>query len=378
MKNICLLGATGSIGQSTLDIIKANPDKYCLKAFSFCHNINKAKEIIKEYNPVLVSTPIVEHIDALKKEFPNLIYSLDINEVAVFDCENPVVINALVASAGLIPTIKTIEAGRDVLLANKESLVMAGEIVMKKAKDMNVKVIPIDSEHSAIFQLLNDQNKKDLNKIIITASGGALYNKTIDELKDVTKEIALNHPTWKMGAKITIDSATMVNKAFEVIEAYHLFDLKVNQIDTIIHPESIIHSMVEFNDYSIFAQMGVSDMRIPIQYAINYPNHVDNLVSKPLNLSDLTLHFKPMDKNRFRIMDIVYTVLEKGKFYPVVFNASNEVLVDLFLKEKIAFDKIVDGIIEEIKKTEELYGDLPYTLENILKVDEDVKRRLIK
>ena len=180
MKNICLLGATGSIGQSTLDIIKANPDKYCLKAFSFCHNINKAKEIIKEYHPVLVSTPIVEHIDALKKEFPNLIYSLDINEVAVFDCENPVVINALVASAGLIPTIKTIEAGRDVLLANKESLVMAGEIVMKKAKDMNVKVIPIDSEHSAIFQLLNDQNKKDLHKIIITASGGALYNKTID------------------------------------------------------------------------------------------------------------------------------------------------------------------------------------------------------
>ena len=378
MKNICLLGATGSIGQSTLDIIKANPDKYCLKAFSFCHNINKAKEIIKEYHPVLVSTPIVEHIDALKKEFPNLVYSLDINEVAVYDCENPVVINALVASAGLIPTIKTIEAGRDVLLANKESLVMAGEIVMKKAKDMNVKVIPIDSEHSAIFQLLNDQNKKDLNKIIITASGGALYNKTIDELKDVTKEIALNHPTWKMGAKITIDSATMVNKAFEVIEAYHLFNLKVNQIDTIIHPESIIHSMVEFNDYSIFAQMGVSDMRIPIQYAINYPNHVDNLVSKPLNLSDLTLHFKPMDKNRFRIMDIVYTVLEKGKFYPVVFNASNEVLVDLFLKEKITFDKIVDGIIEEIKKTEELYGDLPYTLENILKVDEDVKKRLIK
>ena len=378
MKNICLLGATGSIGQSTLDIIKANPDKYCLKAFSFCHNINKAKEIIKEYHPVLVSTPIVEHIDALKKEFPNLIYSLDINEVAVFDCENPVVINALVASAGLIPTIKTIEAGRDVLLANKESLVMAGEIVMKKAKDMNVKVIPIDSEHSAIFQLLNDQNKKDLHKIIITASGGALYNKTIDELKDVTKEIALNHPTWKMGAKITIDSATMVNKAFEVIEAYHLFNLKVNQIDTIIHPESIIHSMVEFNDYSIFAQMGVSDMRIPIQYAINYPNHVDNLVSKPLNLSDLTLHFKPMDKNRFRIMDIVYTVLEKGKFYPVVFNASNEVLVDLFLKEKITFDKIVEGIIEEINKTEELYGDLSYTLENILKVDEDVKKRLIK
>lgn len=378
MKNICLLGATGSIGQSTLDIIKANPDKYCLKAFSFCHNINKAKEIIKEYHPVLVSTPIVEHIDALKKEFPNLVYSLDINEVAVLDCENPVVINALVASAGLIPTIKTIEAGRDILLANKESLVMAGEIVMKKAKDMNVKVIPIDSEHSAIFQLLNDQNKKDLNKIIITASGGALYNKTLDELKDVTKEIALNHPTWKMGAKITIDSATMVNKAFEVIEAYHLFNLKVNQIDTIIHPESIIHSMVEFNDYSIFAQMGVSDMRIPIQYAINYPIHVDNLVSKPLNLSDLTLHFKPMDKNRFRIMDIVYTVLEKGKFYPVVFNASNEVLVDLFLKGKITFDKIVDGIIEEINKTEELYGDLPYTLENILKVDEDVKKRLIK
>ncbi len=378
MKNICLLGATGSIGQSTLDIIKANPHKYCLKAFSFCHNINKAKEIIKEFSPSFVSSPIEEHIGELKKEFPDKLFSNNINDVAEYPCDNPCVINALVGSAGLIPTIKTIEAGRDVLLANKESLVMAGELVMKKAKEKNVQVIPIDSEHSAIFQLLNEQNKKDIKKIIITASGGALFNKTLDELKDVSKEIALNHPTWKMGAKITIDSATMVNKAFEVIEAYHLFNLGINQIDTIIHPESIIHSMVEFNDYSIFAQMGVSDMRIPIQYALNYPKHIDNLVSKPLDLTNLTLHFKPMDKERFEIMNKVFEVLQKGKFYPVVFNASNEALVNLFLNGKITFDKIVKGIINEINNTFELYGDLPYTLENILEVDRLVKERLSK
>jgi 1-deoxy-D-xylulose-5-phosphate reductoisomerase len=181
-----------------------------------------------------------------------------------------------------------------------------------------------------------------------------------------------------MGAKITIDSAKMVNKAFEVIEAYHLFGLRVDQIDTIIHPESIIHSMVEFNDYSIFAQMGVSDMRIPIQYALNYPNHVDNLVSKPLDLTNLTLQFKPMDKKRFEIMDKVFEVVQKGKFYPVVFNASNEVLVNQFLNGKITFDKIVEGIINEINNTFELYGDLPYTLENILEVDRLVKERLSK
>ena len=378
MKNICLLGATGSIGQSTLDIIKTNKDKYCLKAFSFCHNIDRAKEIIKEFAPLMVASPITLHTDTLKKEFPNLIYSNDINDIATFSCDNAVVINALVGSAGLMPTISTIKAGRDILLANKESLVMAGEIVMEEANKQNVKVVPIDSEHSAIFQLLNEQNKKDIKKIIITASGGALYNKTIEELKEVTIDEALSHPTWKMGAKITIDSATMVNKAYEVIEAYHLFGLQVEQIDTIIHPESIIHSMVEFNDYSIFAQMGVSDMRIPIQYALNYPHHIDNLVSKPLDLSNLTLHFKPMDLDRFKIMEVVKTVIKKGKFYPVVFNASNEALVNLFLSGKITFDKIVNKIIEEINKTEELYGNLPYNLENILKVDELVKRNLLK
>ena len=377
MKNICLLGATGSIGQSTLDIIKTNKDKYCLKAFSFCHNIDRAKEIIKEFAPLMVASPITLHTDTLKKEFPNLIYSNDMNDIATSSCDNAVVINALVGSAGLMPTISTIKAGRDILLANKESLVMAGEIVMKEADKQNVKVVPIDSEHSAIFQLLNEQNKKDIKKIIITASGGALYNKTIEELKEVTIDEALSHPTWKMGAKITIDSATMVNKAYEVIEAYHLFGLQLEQIDTIIHPESIIHSMVEFNDYSIFAQMGVSDMRIPIQYALNYPHHIDNLVSKPLDLSNLTLHFKPMDLDRFKIMEVVKTVIKKGKFYPVVFNASNEALVNLFLSGKITFDKIVNKIIEEINKTEELYGNLPYNLENILKVDELVKYLMI-
>lgn len=377
MKNICLLGATGSIGKNTLDLIRANNDKYCLKAFSFCNNIDEARRIIKEFSPALVATPIYENLNILKEEFENIIFTQDINEVGIYECENPCVINALVGSAGLIPTIKAIEASRDVLLANKETLVMAGSLVMDLAKEKSVKIVPIDSEHSAIFQILNEQNQKQVNKIIITASGGALFNKSLDELKDVNVEEALNHPTWKMGAKITIDSATMVNKAFEVIEAYHLFNLNLDQIETIIHPESIIHSMVEFNDYSIFAQMGVSDMRLPIYYALNYPNHINNRITESLDLTKVgALHFKPMDFTRFKVMDIVKNVIEKGKFYPVVFNASNEKLVELFLNGKITFDQIVIRIEEEINKTEELYGHLTYNLENILKVDELVKNKI--
>lgn len=377
MKNICLLGATGSIGKNTLDLIRANNDKYCLKAFSFCNNIDEARRIIKEFSPALVATPIYENLNILKQEFENVIFTQDINEVGIYECENPCVINALVGSAGLIPTIKAIEASRDVLLANKETLVMAGSLVMDLAKEKSVKIVPIDSEHSAIFQILNEQNQKQVNKIIITASGGALFNKSLDELKDVNVEEALNHPTWKMGAKITIDSATMVNKAFEVIEAYHLFNLNLDQIETIIHPESIIHSMVEFNDYSIFAQMGVSDMRLPIYYALNYPNHINNRITESLDLTKVgALHFKPMDFTRFKVMDIVKKVIEKGKFYPVVFNASNEKLVELFLNGKITFDQIVIRIEEEINKTEELYGHLTYNLENILKVDELVKNKI--
>lgn len=378
MKNICLLGATGSIGKSTLELIKANNDKYCLKAFSFCNNIEEAKKIIIEFSPELVASPIAEHINCLKKEFIDTIFTTDINSVATYLCDNPCVINALVGSVGLLPTVKAIEAKRNVLLANKETLVMAGTLVMDLANQNNVEIVPIDSEHSAIFQILNVQNKKQVNKVIITASGGALFNKTLEELKEVTVEEALNHPTWKMGAKITIDSATMVNKAFEMIEAYHLFNLRLEQITTIIHPESIVHSMVEFNDYSILAQMGVSDMRLPIQYALNYPNHVNNLVTEPLDLSKIgSLHFMPMDNKRFRIMEVVKKVLEKGKFYPVVFNASNEKLVELFIKGKITFEQIVIRIEEEINKTDELYGHLTYNLENILKVDELVKRKII-
>ncbi len=376
MKNICLLGATGSIGQSTLDIIKANPNEYCLTAFSFNQNLDKARQIIDEFHPNIVASPVIEHIETLKKEYPTLKISNNINDVAEYECTNPYVINALVGSAGLMPTIKAIQANRNVLLANKESLVMAGEIVMEEAKKHNVSIIPIDSEHSAIFQLVG-LKPQEINKIIITASGGSLYNKTLDELKDVSVEEALKHPTWNMGAKITIDSATMVNKAFEMIEAYHLFDLKLDQITTIIHPESIIHSMVEFNDYSIFAQMGVSDMRIPIQFALNYPHHINNNVTKALDFEKLnTLHFNKMDEERFKIITIAKDVIKKGKFYPVVFNASNEKLVQMFLNKKITIDQIVTRIEQEINKTEELYGHLTYNLENILKVDELVKNNI--
>ena len=267
MIELCLLGATGSIGSQVLDLIREKRDVYRLAAFSFGHNINKALDIIEEFEPDLVCA--IEELDAkrIKETFPKVEVTFGnkgLQQVATHNCLCPKVINALVGSVGLTPTLSAIEVGRDVYLANKETLVIGGELVMAKAKENNVKIIPIDSEHSAIFQLLNGNDINEVKRIIITASGGSFRDKTRHELEDVTKADALNHPNWNMGSKITIDSATMMNKGFELIEAHYLFDLPMEKISYIMHKESIIHSLVEFYDGSIFAQMATSDMRLPI------------------------------------------------------------------------------------------------------------------
>lgn len=352
MKDIILLGATGSIGTQVLDLIREN-DNYSLKAFSFGKNKEKAKEIIEEFKPKLVSGINASDVRELQQLYPDIEYAIGeigLQKVASYPVNNPVVINALVGAVGLLPTMVAIECGRDILLANKETLVIGGNLVMSKAKEKNVKIIPIDSEHSAIYQLLDGKNTQDVNKLIVTASGGSFRDKSREELENVTVDEALNHPNWKMGAKITIDSATMMNKGFELIEAHHLFGINVDRIEPILHRESIIHSMVEFNDGSIFAQLGTSDMHLPILYALEGPRHLSSSTLKPLDLISVgTLHFEEVSYDRYPLVKLAIESLKKGSIDCTILNASNEAAVKLFLEGKIKFLDIEQIIIDSLQ-----------------------------
>lgn len=382
MIELCLLGATGSIGCQVLDLIREKRDKYRLAAFSFGHNINKALEIVEEFEPDLVCA--IEELDAdrIKEKFPKVNVTFGnkgLQQVATYDCLCPKVINALVGAVGLTPTLSAIEVGRDVYLANKETLVIGGEIVMAKAKEMGVKIIPIDSEHSAIFQLLNGNNIDDVKRIIITASGGSFRDKSREELVDVTKADALNHPNWNMGAKITIDSATMMNKGFELIEAHYLFDLPMDKIGYIMHKESIIHSLVEFLDGSVFAQMATSDMRLPIKYALEYPSHSYTELVEPLDLIKVgTLHFEELSTTRFPMLGYAIDAINRGNIYPTILNAANEVAVGLFLEDKIKFldiEKIVKEALDNPIYEKFTSGEL--TIPKIMSVDELVRIQIL-
>ena len=382
MIELCLLGATGSIGGQVLDLIREKRDVYKLAAFSFGHNINKALEIIEEFEPDLVCA--IEELDTkrIKELFPKVEVTFGnkgLQQVATHNCLCPKVINALVGSVGLAPTLSAIEVGRDVYLANKETLVIGGEIVMAKAKEMGVKIIPIDSEHSAIFQLLNGNNIDDVRRIIITASGGSFRDKSREELVNVTKEDALNHPNWSMGAKITIDSATMMNKGFELIEAHYLFDLPMDKISYIMHKESIVHSFVEFLDGSMFAQMATSDMRLPIKYALEYPSHSYTEMVEPLDLVKIgTLHFEELSTTRFPMLNYAIDSIKRGNIYPTILNAANEVAVGLFLEERISFldiEKIVKEALDNPIYEKFTSGEL--TLPKIMSVDELVRIQIL-
>ena len=264
-----------------------------------------------------------------------------------------------------MPTVIAINSKKDIALANKETLVVAGDIIKSLIKDNNVSLTPIDSEHSAILECLQGENKKDVKRLIITASGGSFRNKTREELVGVTKEMALAHPNWTMGSKITIDSATMMNKGFEVIEAHHLFDIPYEKIDTILHPESIVHSMVEYNDGVIKAAIGSADMHTPIAYALRYPKH-EPITNKPLDLIGLSLNFKELSFDRYPCLKYAYDAVYKGGIYPAVLNAANEAAVWLFLNDKIEFLDIEKIIYDEINNDKYLSYD--YTLDNIIKV----------
>ena len=289
MKYISLLGATGSIGKQTVDIILKNKEEFSLVAMSVGKNIQFARKIINELSPELVSTMEKQDAELLRSEFPNITFTYGengITEVAVYH-KAEIVVNGVMGSVGLQPTLNAIEAKKTIAIANKETLVTAGHLVMEAAKRQGVAILPVDSEHSAIFQALQGEKEKNIERIILTASGGSFRNRTREELVHVTVEEALNHPNWSMGAKITIDSASMMNKGLEVIEAHWLFDLPYEKIDVLLHQESIIHSMVEFHDSSIIAQLGSPDMRVPIQYALTYPDRIPLPSAKRLNLAEL-------------------------------------------------------------------------------------------
>lgn len=379
MRNVILLGATGSIGTQTLDIVRLTND-LCLKAFSFGENINKAIEIINEFKPDIVCCKKEEDSIKLSKMYENIIFyygSEGLIKLALEKIENPVFVNALVGSCGLEPTYYAIKSKKDIYLANKETLVIGGDIIMQEAKINNIKIIPIDSEHSAIYQLLDNNDEKEIRNLIITASGGALRDLKRNELDNVTKEQVLNHPNWKMGEKITVDSATMMNKGFEVIEAHHLFNVAFDQIKVLIHRNSIVHSMVEFNDYSICAQLASADMHLPINYAINGKKHSKCDIIEPLNLNRLTtLSFETLDNERFPLVSVAIDCANKGGIYPTILNAANEIAVWLFLNGFIKFNDIENIINEELNNKEYIKFNNNLSINRILEVDELVKHNV--
>ncbi|MGM9928828.1 MAG: 1-deoxy-D-xylulose-5-phosphate reductoisomerase [Bacillus sp. (in: firmicutes)] len=340
MKKISLLGATGSIGRQTMDVVRENRDLFEVVAFSAGTNIELTKQYIREFSPELVSVKEKKDYESLKSEFPQtkFVFGEDgLVEVAVYH-RSDIVVSAVIGSVGLYPTLKAIQEKKDIAIANKETLVTAGHLVMDAAKEHGVRLLPVDSEHSAIFQALQGEQEKNIEKLIITASGGSFRDLTREQLQHVTVEQALNHPNWSMGAKITIDSASMMNKGLEVIEAHWLFNMPYDKISVLMHKESIIHSMVQFHDGSVMAQLGTPDMRVPISYALMYPDRLRNESTERLDLARIaTLHFQEMSFERFPCLQYAFDAGKLGGTMPTVLNAANEEAVALFLKGNITF-----------------------------------------
>lgn len=373
MKNIYLLGATGSLGTQTLDVLRTMKDSYRIVSIAFGNNLNKAIEIIDEFHPKLVCTNNYNNYEFLKNKYKNVktIYGDDkLVQAATYTYYNDgedIVINCLVGMIGLLPTIEAIKKERKILLANKETLVVGGEIIVKLLKQYKSKIIPIDSEHSAILQCLEGRKKEEVKKLIITASGGAFRDLNREQLQNVTIDDTLKHPNWRMGKKITVDCATMANKGLEVIEAHYLFDIDYKNIDTIIHRESIIHSMVEYNDNTIIAQMGKPDMRIPIQYALTYPNKEKYRLDESLDLNKLSnISFQKMDYMRYPLLKLAYEVGIQGGIKPAIYNASNEEAVKLFIDKKIKFLDIEKIVFDTVEYFENIISP---TLNQILEFD---------
>ncbi|BBF42925.1 1-deoxy-D-xylulose 5-phosphate reductoisomerase [Lachnospiraceae bacterium KM106-2] len=371
MKNIVILGSTGSIGTQTLDIVRENNDLR-VRALAAGRNIVKLREQIDEFHPELVCVWAEEDAKKLQEMVTDksvtIVHGMD-GLIACATIDNSeIVVTAIVGMIGIRPTIAAIKAGKDIALANKETLVTAGHIIMPLAKEHKVSILPVDSEHSAIFQSINGENKKEISKIILTASGGPFRGKKLSDLENIQVEDALKHPNWAMGRKITIDSSTMVNKGLEVIEAKWLFDVDFDQIQVVVQPQSIIHSMVEFKDGAVMAQLGTPDMRLPIQYALYYPER-RQLSGDRLDFYQLSqITFEKPDMETFKGLKLAYEVGKMGGSMPTVYNAANEMAVALFLDRKIKYLDIY-RIIEEAVNRHQLIKNP--TVEEILSVEQE-------
>ncbi|MBC2714298.1 MAG: 1-deoxy-D-xylulose-5-phosphate reductoisomerase [Desulfobacteraceae bacterium] len=355
MRNLTILGATGSIGKNTLTVVDRFPDQFSVKALTARNNIALLAEQIKRFSPELAV--VYSEIDAFElKELllpdnrTEIMYGEKGYRAAAVHQDVDTVVSAVVGAAGLLPTLAAISAGKHIALANKETLVMAGDIVMSQAKQNNVSILPVDSEHSAIFQCLVGNRKKDLKKILLTASGGPFRNLPADQFKSITPEKALAHPTWEMGEKISIDSATLMNKGLEVIEAKHLFDVSHQKIEVVIHPQSIIHSMVSYIDGSVIAQLGTPDMKGAIAYALSCPERLPLNLPPPDFAGIGALTFEPPDMKKFPCLALAFFACETGGTLPCVLNAANEVAVDAFLNKRIGFIQIPEVIDHTMEK----------------------------
>ncbi len=349
MKRITILGSTGSIGTQTLDVVRQNPDISVI-ALAAGRNIRKLEEQVREFHPRIVAVWNPEDAKRLRAQLSDVnVYVASGMEglvEAATHMDVDIVVGAIVGMIGIVPTIEAIRAGKDIALANKETLVTAGHIIMPLAEEKKVRLLPVDSEHSAIFQCLNGENQKRIEKILLTCSGGPFRGYTAERLKNVTVEDALKNPNWSMGRKITIDSATLVNKGLEVIEACWLFGVKPKDVEVVVQPKSIIHSAVQFEDGAIIAQLGAPDMRLPIQYALTYPDRRP-METRRLDLFDIErITFEKPDTETFRGIPMAISAMEQGGSMPTIFNAANEMAVERFLERRISFLEIYE-IIED-------------------------------
>lgn len=377
MKKICLLGATGSVGSSTIEVVQSYPDLFKIEAFSFYENETKGRKLIELLKPKAVAVKSKELAVRLKLDYPAVQFTYGIEGLSELVVRNEVetVVTAVMGSIGLLPTLAAIKAGKNIALANKETLVMAGDLVMQEAAKNNVRIFPLDSEHSAIFQCLQGENSSAISQLLITASGGSFRDYSRADLRDVSVSDALNHPNWSMGKKITVDSASMMNKGLEVIEAKWLFDMDYDKIKVLLHRESIVHSMVQFVDGTIKAQLGASDMREPIQYALGFPTRMP--VKKPVSFDLATigqLRFEEIDFERFPLLQLAFDVGRIGGTAPTVMNAANEVAVNAFIEGKVSFLEIEKLVFKAVNQEKEIQKP---DLTILLEVDKETREKVM-
>ncbi|MGF6376211.1 1-deoxy-D-xylulose-5-phosphate reductoisomerase [Clostridiales Family XIII bacterium PM5-7] len=376
IKKVIILGSTGSIGTQALEVIRAHKEKFKVMALTCGSNIELLCKQIEEFAPEMVAVSNERDAKTIAESYPKVSVAYgEAGFIAAAEYEGDILLSAMMGMRGLVPTYHAIKAGKDIALANKETLVAGGELMMDAVKQAGIKLLPVDSEHSAIFQCLQGNEGKEIKRILLTASGGPFRGYSLEQLKKVTLAQALNHPNWSMGKKITIDSATMMNKGLEVIEARWLFDAPLERIEILVHPQSIVHSAVEFEDNAVLAQMGLPDMRVPIGIALGYPEKLPQ-DQKGLDFfkEGANLTFEPADPKVFRCIDLAFAASKAGGSYPVVMNAANEVLVEQFLQGKIQFIHIQ----EQIERILEAHNPIYHLgLNEIIEIDKSIREEVM-